>query len=63
MTVLGNFNARTEREGGRINWNEGEEEKKGRRSKDDKINRKERRLVEYIEKRWVIVNGGIKGDE
>jgi len=36
----------------------------GRRSKDSKINREGKRLVEYIKERgWVILNGGVKGDE
>lgn len=60
----GNFNARTGEEGG---W-EVEDEKRmeggGRRSKDKKINRDGRKLLEFIEERgWMILNGGVKGDE
>lgn len=43
---------------------EGEEEEKGRSSKDKEVNKEGRRLVEVIRKRdWFILNGYIKGDE
>lgn len=62
----GDFNARTRREGGTITKEE--EEKSGgkerRYSKDEKINREGRKLVEIIEdKDWSIFNGNMRGDE
>lgn len=59
----GNFNARTGEEVGRTEGEE-EEEKKGRRSRDKKINKEGRMLVNYIRERGrFILNGGIKEDE
>ncbi|XP_077273093.1 uncharacterized protein LOC143903409 [Temnothorax americanus] len=62
--IGGDFNARTGEEGG---WEEEDEERVeggGRRSKDKKINRDGRKLLEFIEERgWMILNGGVKGDE
>ncbi|XP_024875210.1 ABC transporter F family member 4-like [Temnothorax curvispinosus] len=62
--IGGDFNARTGEERG---WEEEDEEGVeggGRRSKDKKINRDGRKLLEFIEERgWMILNGGVKGDE
>lgn len=59
------FNARTGKKGGGI---EGEEETKmeeeKRRSKDEKINREGKRLVEFVEGMgWGIFNENIRGDK
>lgn len=44
-------------------WREKQEET-GRRSKDLKINRDIKRLIEFIEERdWNVFNGRVKGDE
>lgn len=65
--IGGDFNARTGREGERIEMMEKgrEREKEGkRRSKDGKMNKEGKRLVEFFEKiGWSIFNGNIKGDE
>lgn len=64
--VGGDFNARTGRERGGITVKEGEgwEEEEVRRSKDEKMNREGRVLVEFLEERgWMIYNGAIRGDE
>lgn len=64
--IGGDFNARTRRERGSL----GELEeyrsgaRKSRNSKDRKINKEGRKLVEMIEERgWSIFNGNITGDE
>lgn len=58
MVIGGDFNARTAREGGKADWEREEDEKIGRRSRDNKMNKGGRLLVDYIrERRWVIVNG------
>lgn len=60
--IGGDFNARTGREGGKINVDGGEEEE-GRRSKDGKMNREGRELVSFIKERGRdIMNGGTEGD-
>lgn len=47
---------------GRRVWNEKEEG--GRRSKDRRVNKERRRLMEFIEEKgWKIFNGNIEGDE
>lgn len=64
--VGGDFNARTGKEGGELEREEGEKEKerKGKNSKDGKINREGRRMLEFIgEKGWCIFNRNVKGDE
>jgi len=56
----GDFNARTGEEGGRvgIEWEEREKEGRVRRSKDRKVNREGKRLMEFLEsKGWGILNG------
>ncbi|XP_024887566.1 trichohyalin-like [Temnothorax curvispinosus] len=61
--IGGDFNARTGEEGG---WEEEIErrEERGRKSKDKKINKEGRKLLEFIEERGcMILNGGTKGDE
>ncbi|KMQ88014.1 hypothetical protein RF55_12574 [Lasius niger] len=61
--IGGDFNARTGEEGG---WRgeESEEEVKGRRSKDKKMNKDGKMLVECLEERgWSILNGSAAGDE
>jgi len=63
MIIGGDFNARTGREGGRVRM-EGEGEERERNSKDSRINKEGRMLVEGIRERgWMIMNGGIEGDE
>lgn len=64
--IIGDFNARTGREGGRLN--ELEEYRSGarksRNSKDRKMNKEGKKLVEMIEERgWSIFNGNITRDE
>lgn len=61
----GDFNARTGQEGGRLEGIEGEEEEEIKRnSKDKKVNKEERKLMEWIRERgWSILNGGVEGDE
>lgn len=62
--IGGDFKARTGEEGG---W--GEEEEQGedgrsRKSKDKKVNREGRKLLECIEERgWIVLNESVKGDE
>lgn len=56
--IGGDFNARTEEEGGGMGeWGVGdEEEEKTRRSKDGKVNREERVLVDFVEEKgWSIL--------
>lgn len=61
--IGGDFNARTEREEGRIEMEEEGREREGkRRSKDGKM--EDKRLVEFLEEiGWNIFNEDIKGDE
>lgn len=62
--IGGDFNTRTGREGGRVSWEEWEEEEMRRNSRDRKMNREGRKLVEWIkDKGWFILNGGMKGNE
>jgi len=66
VIIGGDFNARTGREGGAReregNYKSGE--RKSRKSKDRKMNREEKKLVEKIEEwGWSIWNGNIIGDE
>ncbi|XP_071572354.1 uncharacterized protein [Temnothorax nylanderi] len=62
--IGGDFNARTGEEGGWEEEIERRDEDRGRRSKDKKINKEGRKLLEFIEERgWMILNGGTKGDE
>ena len=61
--VGGDFNARTGRQGGRIEGGE-EEEGGGRKSKDGKVNGDGRKLIKIVEETgWEILNGNIMGDE
>ncbi|KYN50622.1 hypothetical protein ALC57_15112 [Trachymyrmex cornetzi] len=64
-TVIGgDFNARTGREGGRVREEVEGMDGEGRKSKDGKVNRMGRRLVESIKGRgWYILNGDMRGDE
>lgn len=68
-TIIGeDFNARTGREGGKVQEVEEEdreEEGDRRQSKDEMINKEERiLLVEFVEeRRWSSFNGNITGDE
>lgn len=69
-TIIGaDFNARTGNLGGGLELEEEEEWNKGgnkgeRNSKDKKVNKKGRILVECLEERsWSIFNGKVKGDE
>ncbi|XP_071579341.1 uncharacterized protein [Temnothorax nylanderi] len=66
FTIIGgDFNARTGQEGGGIEEEEGAGQRGGgRRSKDKKIDREGRRLINSIEERgWEIFNGNVRGDE
>lgn len=55
MLMGGDFNVRTGREGGGL---QGEEEGRRKNSRDEKINRENKKLVELIEEReWSIFNG------
>ena len=63
VIVGGDFNARIGDKGGRVGREEEEEEKKGK-SKDKKVNREGRKLLEATgEIEWAILNGNMKGDE
>jgi len=43
---------------------EEEDEEMVRKSKDRKVNKEGRRLVDWIrERKWAILNGGIEGDQ
>ncbi|XP_071577594.1 uncharacterized protein [Temnothorax nylanderi] len=62
--IGGDFNARTGEEGGWEEETEGRGKERGRKSKDKKVNKDGRTLLEFIEERgWTILNGGMKGDE
>lgn len=64
--IGGDFNARMGEEGGGIveEGMNGKEEGKVRRSKDGKVNKEGKTLIEFIEERgWSIYNGVLKGDE
>jgi len=66
VIIRGDFNARTRREGGARRREEDYRsgEWKSRKSKDGKINKEGRKLVEMIEeRRWSIWNGNIARDE
>lgn len=57
----GDFNARTGEEGGSVERDIGEEEVKGRESKDEKINKDGKKLISLIgERGWIILNGGVR---
>lgn len=65
-TILGNdFNARTGEEGGgAVEGEEMVEEGRGRRSKDKRVDREGRILIEFVEERgWGIFNGAVREDE
>jgi len=68
--IGGDFNARTVTEGGGGEIREGtegnmkEEEGRKRKSKDGKINKDGKMLIDFLEERgWGIMNGCTKGDE
>jgi len=62
--IGGDFNARTGEEGGWKEESNQEENVKSRKSKDKKLNKEGRELVNFIQGRgWMIFNGNIKGDE
>lgn len=61
--IGGDFNARTGKKGGSVERDIREEEVKGRESKDEKINKDEKKLISWIERGWIILNGGIRGDK
>jgi len=62
--IGGDSNAWTREEGGRFGLEGGDEEGLERRSMDKKVNKEEKRLIEYIKERgWSIVKGGIRDDE
>ncbi|XP_070529775.1 golgin subfamily A member 6-like protein 6 [Cardiocondyla obscurior] len=62
--IGGDFNARTGKEGGRIQEDEEVEEEERRSSLDGKINKAGRRMIEILEETgWFIMNGGLEGDK
>jgi len=62
--IGGDFNARTGEEGGWIIEEDQEEETKSRTSKDKKVNKEGKILIEFMEKKgYAIFNGNIKGDD
>lgn len=65
LTIIGgDFNARTGNRRGIWSGIGEKQEETGRRSKDLKINRDRKRLIEFIEERgWSVFNGRVKGDE
>nr|XP_012232396.1 PREDICTED: golgin subfamily A member 6-like protein 22 [Linepithema humile] len=70
-TIIGrDFNARTGEEGGGMEEGDGREKgkkegwRRERASKDKRINREGRKMIEFIEERgWGILNGCTKGDD
>lgn len=64
ILIGGDFNAGTEELGGKTEEGGQEEEEEKRKSRDKKVNKEGKRLVDFIEGRgWMILNGTIKGDE
>lgn len=66
ILIGGGFNVRTRREGGMVNEEDKGESgsEKERKSKDEKINRDGKKLVELVEEKgWSIFNGNMSGDE
>ncbi|XP_011879508.1 PREDICTED: uncharacterized protein LOC105568414, partial [Vollenhovia emeryi] len=66
ITIIGgDFNARTGREGSRVEGGEEREKEESiRNSKDSVINKEGKRLVEFLEDKGMsILNGDTKGDE
>lgn len=66
ILISGDFNARTGREKEAVKEEEEGESRgeKGRKSKDEKVNREGRKLVELIEEReWSIFNGNMSADK
>lgn len=66
ILISGDFNARTGREREAVKEEEEGESggEKGRKSKDEKVNREGRKLVELIEEKgWSIFNGNMSGDK
>lgn len=64
--IGGDFNARTGRERGsvEIEKEDKERERGKRKSKDGKVNKKGKMLIEFVEERgWSLFNGNIEGDE
>lgn len=58
------FNARTGEMEGRIVMEEGKEDDKNKNSKDKKMNKEGKKLVEILEEAgWSILNGNTKGDK
>lgn len=61
-TIIGDFNTWTGRVGGKVREEEEGDMERSRCSKDGKINREGRLLVNFIEERgWMLFNGRIKG--
>lgn len=62
--IEGDFNARTGREGRVTNMGEEKMEESKRQSREQKINRKSKLLVDCIKERgWMILNENTKRDE
>lgn len=60
---MGDFNARTEMEGGKVGLKEGDEEGLERKSIDKKMNKEGKRLIKYIKERRWSINEDIRGYE
>lgn len=61
VIIGGDFNARTGREGGRVEEIKGEcEEKRGRKSRGNKINGEGRKLYSFLEERGWNIEWGYK---
>lgn len=63
-TLVGDFKARTGKLGGWVEWKDERGEEGGRRSRDRKVNKEGRELINGLEEAgWYIFNGCGKGDE
>lgn len=57
MMIIGDFNARIEKMGSIEDWNE----RKGRNSKDERVNREGQWLMEMVADRgWMVINGNME---
>lgn len=64
LIIAGDFNARTGQEGSLYFGGEEDGEEYKRKSKDKKVNKEGKKLLEVVEERgWCILNGNVMGDE